>query len=291
MRSDSKIPPLWTIVNWRQYIEFVWVKYISWHKRNFIRVKCLECWLESEIESKWFWNHWCKCNQSKSIKDKHWFSHRWRPIRNRFYRIWNWIQRRCKDKKSSFYYIYWWKWVVCEWESFEEFRDDMRESYQKHVEMYWDKQTSIDRIDVNWNYCKSNCRRATVQEQNFNKTNTNFVEIDWEKITAVELAEKCWITVRQASDRISKFLHWKISYSNLILYWCHWKKKIWVTIDWKKYCANDISKITWCCPRESRRRFKKYRDWQITKEQLFAPKRYTSIYPPVTTPTTPTAGA
>jgi len=52
---------------------------------------------------------------------------------------------------------------------FEEFRDDMYKSYLEHVEKYWEKETSIDRIDNNWNYCKENCKRSTPKEQSNNR--------------------------------------------------------------------------------------------------------------------------
>ena len=42
-------------------------------------------------------------------------------------------------------------------------------SYKNHVDEYWEKDTTLDRIDVNWNYCKENCRSATRMEQMHNR--------------------------------------------------------------------------------------------------------------------------
>ena len=205
MRSDSKIPPIWTIVNDREYIWWLESRYSWWHKRNFITVRCTKCWLVRQIESKWFWIYWCRCNQLASIKPKHWFRKKWE--RNRFYEIYAWIKRRCNP--NSDFAKKWYKWIKCEWKTFEEFRDDMYESYVDHVSKFWEKQTTIDRINNNWNYCKENCRWATCSEQNKNRGITNHITINWKDYTAWELAEETWLSRIQASWRISGVLSGK----------------------------------------------------------------------------------
>ncbi|WP_297439209.1 hypothetical protein [uncultured Clostridium sp.] len=55
---------------------------------------------------------------------------------------------------------------------FVDFYDLMYKSYLKHVAKYGDKNTTIERIDVNKNYCVDNCTWATWDEQAKNKTNT-----------------------------------------------------------------------------------------------------------------------
>lgn len=282
MRSDSKTPELWTVVNWRQYIEFVWSRMSWWHKRNFIKVKCLECWKVSEIEAKWLWNFWCSCKRIKEKKrTKHWLAH------DRFYSIYRWMLWRCKYKNLKRYHLYWWRWIKVLRNSFEDFKNDMYDSYLKHIEVYWVKDTTIDRIDSNDNYYKENCRRATVQEQNFNKRTTNFVKV-WDKtITAVELSKMCNISINTASWRISKYLVWKIPYSNLVLIWNHKNIKLIVNIDWENYDTHKVSEIAWINLRNSRQRLRRYIDWKISKEELLkynskVSSPYTSIYPPAT---------
>ena len=68
--------------------------------------------------------------------------------------------------------------IKCLWESFEEFRDDMYESYLQLVKDFGEKQTTIDRKDGAGNYCRDNCRWATIKEQNNNKRNNTVIKFN-----------------------------------------------------------------------------------------------------------------
>jgi len=59
--------------------------------------------------------------------------------------------------------------VYKRWFKFENFRDDMYKSYLDHVKKFGEKQTTLDRINNDGNYCKSNCRWATQKIQANNK--------------------------------------------------------------------------------------------------------------------------
>lgn len=145
------------------------------------RFKCICSCGNYKITDIWNLTSWkvssCLCLQyerllpfrKKSVKNMqnlnitHWMSS------TRFYRIWRNLLNRCNYKKHPEFKYWGWRWIKCEWEDFKEFKKDMYESYIKHCDTFWEKQTSIDRKDVNWNYCKINCRWATSYEQAHNK--------------------------------------------------------------------------------------------------------------------------
>lgn len=109
--------------------------------------------------------------------------------RPRFYRIWEAVRRRCTNPNQDNYKYYGGRGIKVEWNSFLEFRDDMYQEYLEHVEKFGEKNTSIDRIDINENYCKENCRWATLKDQTRNTKRNRFIEFRNESRCVSEWAE------------------------------------------------------------------------------------------------------
>ena len=142
--------------------------------------------------------------------------------RSRICKIFKWIRDRCYKECNASYKNYWAKWIKCERENFEDFYRDMWDSYNEHVRKYWEKQTTIDRIDHKWNYCKENCKWSTYTEQNRNRWDnvrcvykwtiyssiTEMGEIFWiEKSTLTKRLESWWDIDRAIETPVRKYLH------------------------------------------------------------------------------------
>lgn len=111
----------------------------------------------------------CGCSRVEFIRrgiQKHGFASFKKE--QRFYRIYRKIVARCGDNSQHLFERYGGRGIKCLWESFEQFRDDMYESYLAHVSKYGEKNTLIDRINNDGNYCKENCKWNTYRDQSRN---------------------------------------------------------------------------------------------------------------------------
>lgn len=91
----------------------------------------------------------------------------------RFYKIWADMKYRCNNPKCKRFMDYGGRGIQYypEWTSYDGFKKDMWKSYQEHCKLYGEKQTTLDRINVNDHYYKDNCRWADYTLQRVNVRN------------------------------------------------------------------------------------------------------------------------
>jgi hypothetical protein len=144
---------------------------IKWWLRKF-KCKC-DCGNISNVflmnlSSSWTKSCWCdKIKYWDEQLCKHWMAG------TKIYNCWKSIKRRCNNSNTLEYKYYWARWIIYDpkWETFEWFYEDMNDWYEEYL--------TIDRINVDGIYCKSNCKWSTWIEQARNKRNTIFIEYKW----------------------------------------------------------------------------------------------------------------
>jgi hypothetical protein len=127
----------------------------------------------------------CGClRKSQYLTPKHGYARK-KSISSSEYSAWNSMKRRCYNINNEDYHNYGGRGiVVCdEWiNSFKNFLADIGEKPSNFH--------SLDRVDVNGNYSKANCRWATKLEQSNNRRNSFFVTYNEIKMTIAEVAKK-----------------------------------------------------------------------------------------------------
>lgn len=117
--------------------------------------------------------------------------------KTKLYHIWYSIMQRCYDEKFRFYHHYGGRGIkVCEeWHDRDAFTAwAMENGFQDGL--------SIERKDVNGEYCPENCCWITKGEQQHNKRNTIYVDYHGEQKPLWWLAEQAGINRRTLLSRI-----------------------------------------------------------------------------------------
>ena len=141
---------------------------------------------------------WQCINKDTDKRFKHWL------CKSALYKKYKHAEERCRPnyRKSCNYYHRGIKFLR---NSFEEFYKDMHESYEKHCKEYWAENTTLDRIDNDWHYCKENCRRATCKEQSMNRRSCHKFIYKWiEYKTLKEFCDINWHNPHTISTRMNR---------------------------------------------------------------------------------------
>lgn len=187
-------------LTWRDEYRMMWSK-----KKNVRYVECIcDCWKE-------IWTSLSSLRQGKTTSC--WCT-RWKKIikhgmsNSNIYSVFKQARNRCTKKDHPQYKNYWWRWIKFLRENFQDFWDDMWDGYIKHCEEFWQKDTTLDRIDNSGNYCKENCRWATMKEQANNKRGCVTLEFEGVRYMSImEFVEKNkWYNHSTISHRISRWM-------------------------------------------------------------------------------------
>lgn len=127
----------------------------------------------------------------------------------RLYAVWSEMLLRCSNPSNKSYKHYGGRGIkVCnEWQDYLAFKEwAYSHGYNENAKCH---ECTIDRIDVNGNYCPENCRWATNAEQSVNKQDTVYVELNGERMALSQAAEKLRMNYGTLNSRINK-LHWPV---------------------------------------------------------------------------------
>lgn len=120
--------------------------------------------------------------------------------KDKLYHVWNGMKQRCYNANDDFYYCYGAKGItVC-----EEWKNSFQNFYDWAISHGYDEKLSIDRIDVNGNYCPENCRWTNSSVQNRNRTDRKRYIYDGQELLLSEISEKTGIRVGTLWQRIQR---------------------------------------------------------------------------------------
>ncbi len=140
----------------------------------------------------------CGCARKEHIK--HGKTH------SRLYAIWCDMKQRCLNPNEKTYFRYGGRGItIC-----DEWRDDFASFERWAMQSGYDKkaprgQCTLDRVDVNGNYCPENCRWTTNKVQCNNKRSNRYLEFNGEKHTIAEWSDIMGINQSTISVRLSRY--------------------------------------------------------------------------------------
>jgi len=111
------------------------------------------------------------------------------------YNSWSNMKSRCYDinRPDFIYYGARGIKVVKPWHSFKKFLEDMGAKP--------DIKSTLDRVNVNGDYCKENCRWASWKTQQNNRRNNRYITIQNKKLTVTEWSETMNLDIRTVIKR------------------------------------------------------------------------------------------
>lgn len=135
----------------------------------------------------------CGCVKLTEIGDR---TRKHGMVKSRIFKIWAGMRKRCMNPNCFAYKDYGGRGItICKrWDKFDLFYEDMGKTYSDNL--------SLDRINPNGNYEPTNCRWATMKQQNNNRRNNRIVKCDGIEKTLAQWSEISGIHPTTISNRI-----------------------------------------------------------------------------------------
>lgn len=116
--------------------------------------------------------------------------------KTRFYGIWNDMIMRCYNPKREGYHNYGGRGIKVEkrWRKFDNFKNDMFDGYKKGL--------SLERVNVNGNYCRKNCKWIPLEDQKLNRRNSIKISYLSKSYTVSDFAKEYNLNLRTFYDQI-----------------------------------------------------------------------------------------
>lgn len=129
----------------------------------------------------------------------------------KIWRKWQQMRGRVLNPKNHKYPRYGGRGITIDprWDKFENFLDDMGESYEKHVAEFGEKDTTLERENNDGNYEPGNVRWATLKEQANNKRNSRRFLYNGKECTYEELSVLSGHSVKTLHTRLQR-LKWVV---------------------------------------------------------------------------------
>ena len=140
-------------------------------------------------------------------KYKHGFGSRdYLGIKRRFYDRWQYMITRCFNENRIDWKNYGGRGITVseEWRDFKKFKRDMYDAFIKHLAKHGLKNTTLDRMDVQKEYSKGNCRWATKVVQSRNRRGTMVAKYNGESQPLWRIVELTGRTYQTISSRVKR---------------------------------------------------------------------------------------
>jgi len=119
-----------------------------------------------------------------------------------FFRVFNNIRSRITDPSIHCYKDYGGRGLKFEWKNYMEFKKDMYIPYLEHCKKFGKRNTTIERIDNNGNYCKENCRWATWEEQSKNRRSNRYITYKGRTLIVADWAKELGVSRQTIGYRL-----------------------------------------------------------------------------------------